>query len=261
MHQERWTQLLAEGEPFALQMGQRLQQVREEAEQTREDVARKAKALGLSWHRPTVGQIEQGKRGLTAVELLLLPLIYRVPLRDLLPGPDTVVRLTEATAVYGAELLRVLDVGHVSGHVGPGGWEFQHVTDALRDMAQKTSRILEDFPWRAMSEYVAVPDEAETKAAKRLNTTPNYVAYTSRELWGRGLAEERDERLSDRGDVPESPRAVQAARGHVTRALISELEPAIRRYEELRGQPDGITVEKTERGIRINLDGEGDTHG
>jgi transcriptional regulator with XRE-family HTH domain len=262
MKQEQWAQLLAESQPFVAQLGRRLHQIREEAGLNREDIARRAKMFGLPWHRPTVGQIEQAKRGLTAAELLLLPLIYRVPLRDLLPGPDTAVWLTDETAVYGPELLRVLDDGHVPGRdsrVGPGGWHFQQVVEGLQGVGNALKRSLEDFPWRAQGEFIAPPDEAETKAAKRLNTSPQYVAYTARELWGRGLAEERDARLHERGDVPESPRALQAARGHITRALIAELEPAIRRYEELRGQPDGITVEKTERGIHVTYQ-EHDQH-
>jgi transcriptional regulator with XRE-family HTH domain len=259
MRKEEWARPLAEGQPFVLQLGQRLQQVREEAEQTREDVARTAKMLGLSWHRPTVGQLEQGKRGLTAAELLLLPLIYGKPLRDLLPGDGEVVWLTEDAAVYGPELWRILEDGY-RPPVGPGRWHPRRVFEDLRDSLDAISATLDELPWRAQSAYAAVPDEAETKAAKRLNTTPAYVAYTAREMWGRGLAEERDARLAERGDVPDTPRALQAARGHVTRTLIAELEPAIRRYEELRGQPDFV-VEKTERGIRITLEEEDDERG
>lgn len=248
------------GRPFGVQLGERLQRVREEKEATREDIARKARFFGLPWHRPTVGQIEQGKRGVSAPELLLLPLVYGEPLRDLLPSADEVTWLTSETAVYGGALQHSLDEEPEEPAL-PGPWHFKgavRVAEKFRESSQKLSDAL---PWGAKSAFVATPDEAETKAAKRLNTTPEYVAYAARELWGHGLAEERDARLSERPDAPTTPRAVQAARGHITRTLIEELEPAIREHERNRGRPPRrYKAVKTETGVRFEI-GDGDTDG
>ncbi|MCT7353624.1 hypothetical protein N4P33_15790 [Streptomyces sp. 15-116A] len=225
--------------------------MREGKEATREDIARKARLFGLPWHRPTVGQIEQGKRGVSAPELLLLPLIYSTPLRDLLPGPGETTWLTDEIAVEGRELRRLLDEGYNPGETpAPGPWHYAGIVRKARQVRQVLRGRYEELPWGAESAYVASPDEAETKAAKRLDTTPEYVAYTARELWGRGLTEERDARLAERPDPPTTPRALQAARGHITRALLDELAPAIREHEKRRDKPrPSNKIVKDEQGV------------
>lgn len=244
------------GRPFGVQLGERLQQVREEKEATREDIARKARFFGLPWHRPTVGQIEQGKRGVSAPELLLLPLVYGEPLRDLLPGDGEVTWLTDETAVRGDALRHSLDEEPEEPSL-PGPWHFKSAVRAGRRFIESQEKLIDTLPWGAKTAFVASPDEAETKAAKRLNTTPEYVAYTARELWGKGLAEERDARLAERPDAPTTPRAAQAARGHITRALLDDLEPAIREHEKRRGQPPRhYKVVKTEAGVRFEIGDE-----
>jgi transcriptional regulator with XRE-family HTH domain len=245
------------GKPFGVQLGERLQRVREEKEATREDIARKARFFGLPWHRPTVGQIEQGKRGVSAPELLLLPLVYGMPLRDLLPGDEEVTWLTDETAVRGSALRHSLDEEPEEPSL-PGPWHFKGAARVGRELIESQKKFFDALPWDAKVAFVASPDEAETKAAKRLDTTPEYVAYTARELWGQGLAEERDSRLADRPDAPASPRAVQAARGHITRTLLGELGPAIREHEKRRGQPHPrYRTVKTETGVRRVRDDQG----
>ena len=231
--------------------------MREEWEATREDIARKARFFGLPWHRPTVGKIEQGKRWVSAAELLLLPLVYGVPLRDLLPGNEEVTWLTDETAVRGSALRHSLDEEPEEPSL-PGPWHFKGAVRVGGEIIEAQKRLFEALPWGAKAAYVASPDEAETKAAKRLDTTPEYVAYTTRELWGRGLAEERDARLAERPDAPTGPRAIQAARGHITRTLLDELEPAIREHEKRRDlPPPRYRTVKTETGVRFVREDQG----
>lgn len=245
----------ARGKPFGVQLGECLQRVREEQEATREDIARKARFFGLPWHRPTVGQIEQGRRGVSAPELLLLPLIYGLPLRDLLPGEGEVTWLTDETAVRGSALRHSLDEEPEEPSF-PGAWHFKGAAGVFDKVREAGQRLSEALPWGAKAAFVASPDEAETKAAKRLNTTPEYVAYTARELWGRGLAEERDARLAERPDTPVTSRAAQAVRGHITRTLLDEMEPAIREHEKRRDKPrPRYRAVKTETGVYF--EGEG----
>lgn len=255
--QRRWARELDQAPTFAAAIGAHLEAARDEQSKTTEDIARTARGLGLTWHRTTVRQTERGNRALTAAELLLLPLIYGKPLRDLLPTGQQTVWLTDETAVYGRELGRVLDEGYNPGTdstFAPGAWHARHLGERLRKtgeaFASAFSRLRAALPRNAITAHVANPDEAETKAAKRLDTTPEYVAYSARELWGRGLAAERDARLAERGDAPTSSRAIQAARGHVTRALLAELEPAIREHEKQRGKPsDGFERVRDEDGV------------
>ncbi|MFH8343760.1 helix-turn-helix domain-containing protein [Streptomyces sp. NPDC018045] len=245
--QERWERALAQALTFGEAIGRRLLRAREDAGRTAEEVAQTAQQLGLSWHRPTVGQIERGRRALSAVELIMLPIIYARPLGDLLP--EGTVWLTSEVGVYDREVRRVLSGDHNPSFLAlraPGGWHVKGVSDqapeeVARRTAQAISYLQAHSPWPTNAEIRHTqdrPDDAETKAAKRLETTPHYVAYAAREVWGHGLAAEREARLRDRGELPEGKRALQSARGHITRALVAELEPIVKAYEERRGEAE-----------------------
>ncbi|MEW1678510.1 helix-turn-helix transcriptional regulator [Streptomyces noursei] len=247
--QERWEHALAQAPSFGAAIGQQLQRVREGKGRTAEDVARQAQQLGLSWHRPTVSQIERGRRALSAVELIMLPLIYGCPLSDLLP--DGTMWLTPDVGVYAREVRKVLAGDYnPSARVlrVPGGWRVTGISErageeVAHQMARAVAHMQANSPWptNAQIRYVQdSPDDAETKAAKRLNTTPHYVAYAARETWGRGLAAEREARLLERGELPEGKRALQSARGHITRTLIAEVEPIVRAHEARRDEPEQL---------------------
>ncbi|WP_435120725.1 helix-turn-helix transcriptional regulator [Micromonospora tulbaghiae] len=252
---ERWQQELRMAPPFAEAFGARLREVREHGELrlTTDQVAGLARGLGLPWHRTTVGQIERGKRTITAVELLLLPQIYGAPLQELLPQETT--WLTDQTAVSHEVLWLYMtmtgDQFRAPGswglfQDGPGRWSTElgrrtagMSVDDLAAMVNVVQAAVDgQWPSGARPEHRATPDEAESKAAARLDTTAQYVAYAARVTWGRGLSEERDRRLGERGPVPTDKRALQAARGHVTRALLKELEPVVRELEQQRDAPE-----------------------
>lgn len=253
---------LSRARPFAVAVGEQLRATREVAGLTAQDVARKARRLGLSWHRPTVGQIEQGKRNISAAELFLLPLVYGKPLHDLLPPEEGATWLTSEVAVFGGELRRVLSEGYNPGDAEydaeAGTWQFRNSAQRMREVSERMRQEVARFPHGPIG-HIAAPDEAEVKAAKRLETTPEYVAYSARELWGRGLAAERDARLAERPDPPTAPRAVQAARGHITRTLLDELGPTVREHEKRRDQPRpryrAVKAGAGVRVVRVDQDG------
>ncbi|MEU2428693.1 helix-turn-helix transcriptional regulator [Streptomyces sp. NPDC007861] len=255
--EKRWARALEEAPTFGVAMGRRLEQAREEQGRSAEDVARSAQHYGLSWHRPTVRQIEQGKRALSAVELILLPLLYERPLADLLP--ERTIWLTPEVGVYGREVRKVLggDYGPVDARMAPGGWHRKgwNAAEAMDQVLAIAGRVLSRYPAGALLKHMpdGSPDEAETKAAKRLGTSPDYVAYAARETWGHGLAAEREARLRERGDVPEGKRALQSARGHITRSLLAELEPVIRAYDtgrEQREQDEAEWIAEVDRSMK-----------
>lgn len=230
--QERWRGELDGAPTFAEALGLKLAEARLGHRRTTEDIARAARHYGLTWHRTTVGQTESGKRGLSAVELFLLPAIYEAPLAALMPEGTT--WLTDETAVWSGELWRTIAEKDHRPALGPGKWAMRHPVGA-DDAAQIIVQFGREWPPDALLKHMQdSPDEAESKAAKKMHTTPHYVAYTARELWGRGLAAERDARLAERPNAPTEGRALQAARGHVTRTLIGEMEPRVREHEMRR---------------------------
>jgi hypothetical protein len=75
--------------------------------------------------------------------------------------------------------------------------------------------------------------DAEQKAADSLSrrgfdVKPLEVSLIAHALWGHGLTDEREDRLTKLVDDGTSPRSVQAARGHVTRGLLSEITDLLR---------------------------------
>jgi hypothetical protein len=103
------------------------------------------------------------------------------------------------------------------------------VQERLRDVL---ARI---WPGRSAAEYDAVVQaaagEAEQAAAGRLGTSPVVLSVLAHRLWGRGLSAERDRRVAEQGQAP--PRTVQARHGHITRALLAELQDAYPNVKEL----------------------------
>ncbi|MGW3738031.1 hypothetical protein [Streptomyces sp. NPDC005148] len=77
-----------------------------------------------------------------------------------------------------------------------------------------------------MAERIARPDDGKPVDIQ-------LVVVFALGLWGRSPGEERDARTAERGEY-DTKRALQSARGHVTRELISELQVEVdRRWPEL----------------------------
>ena len=83
----------------------------------------------------------------------------------------------------------------------------------------------------------AANDEAEQKAARRFGVPSVAVSMAAFGRWGTGLTAERERRIAELASTRLDRRSVQAARGHVTRALLRELAPLLElaaRHEALR---------------------------
>ncbi len=169
-----------------------------------EDAAARIQAQGLrSWIRGTVAQAEVGARRLTFEEVLLLSMAYETTPAALIAGADDDLVELAPRAQVSVAALRALLSGRAVAAAGTA-------TSA------------------PMHEGIG---DAERHVARRLGTTPERVNEMALALWGHSLSEERDQRLEDRPpDLPElSARRLQALRGHVTRDLIAELQPELRR--------------------------------
>jgi transcriptional regulator with XRE-family HTH domain len=213
--------------PFAVALGHRLRQVRENAGHTAADVAAAAQLLGLSWDRSTVARIELGQRNVTAAELLAMTQVYDVAVADLLP--------TEAARL--TDVLTATPAGLADSLTGAGphdGWDFERgaevIMDAFRGMADRLNAVQARLPGARLLTIAAAAkhfrDETTTKAARRLDATAEEVAVAAQQLWQRSLAAERDARVEAMGPVT-SARARQARRGHVTRAMLDDLAPQV----------------------------------
>ena len=186
-----------------------LRRVRTKLGWRQEDLAQRARERGLSWTANTVTAIEIGRRPVSAGELLLLPTLLQVPLRELVSADKD-----EVADVDGVLVTNV----------------------ALNQIAR--GRPLEE----QQSQFFVTPPRveagatgAERKAARNLSkatkstvTAADLIAMAQRRWEGRRLDEERERRLNSlrrRGSLARQ-------RGHITAALQKEL------LEDLTTAPD-----------------------
>lgn len=207
---------------LAQHVGRRIRALREGSGVTADAVARAARAYGLStWHRVTVSTLEAGDRGLSAEELLLLPGVLLLAgvdtefatVSDLLPDPGARVKLSEHDSVTGRALRSLL-----RGEDPPRD---QFDTPFVRDR-------------NAMAREPA--DVTET-AARKLGIEPSALDTVAVPLWGHGFFAERERRVAEHVAAGDSPRSLQARRGHAARAMYAEVADYVRTHNLATGEP------------------------
>lgn len=239
----------------------RVRTLRDERGETRDELARRARSHGLPWSRDTIAHIEDGTRAIPVEEFLLLPFIFECELADILgPGDaDDVggvvlvidararILLTEQASAQPRALAAVLRgrwSDHRDGFETPGSLDAiaERMAGTIGRFADTTARLIERrtksyerlWPGASVEELIqaeaAAENLAEQKAEAKLGVDALYVSVAAFGLWGRSLTDERDRRLIERAKASISPRSRQALRGHITRELLQELEPVIRRY-------------------------------
>ncbi len=171
---------------------------------------------GLPWGPSTLAKIERGERPLQAAEFIVLTRCVR-GLENLLVGQDEwEVSLTKQTSFPLRQIVRSLAGKLAWGFTAP---VMQDADDSDADDLEESidPMILRQAPTPAD----AAKREHERTLAKTLGVTPLAIAEAAFALWGHGLTEEREERLSQ--DPTQTRRTLQALRGHVTRDLKNEL--------------------------------------
>lgn len=223
---------------FDVALGKRLQEIRRDREKTAQQVSRASRFIGLNWGRSTVVRIESGERPVSVLELMLLTVLHGKSVEELLPGEAC--RLADDVLADEGVVRRAL-TKHPAGIRQPRA---AHAIAQLPGALTKVDLSAAASLWLGadldvVSAALAAPvEEAETKAARRLgpDLDSDDVRVGARVLWGRTLVDEREARLGD--DDGSGPRARQARRGHITRALVDELRPVAQRFVALRSTDD-----------------------
>lgn len=221
-----------------------------------------ATRFGFKWGRSSVAALEGGARKLSAEELLVLPLIAQeVGLSgDQFIRDTDVVQVNDDLALWGRSVRRMLLTRSESQSLHrankqhskkfeaaifartpatslPIMGEFLNPDERLRNarfyVDRYASVLLAVYLWPQLDEREARkavarsvhPAEADRKVAAKIDADPMSVSIMAQALWGRSLTEERDARADERSDH-EDPRALQGARGYVTRELTRELDEA-----------------------------------
>lgn len=193
-------------------VGTNLRRLRDERGWRQDDVARRVGVLGVPWTPPVVASIEAGTRQVHLGELVLAAAALRTSLIDLLAGEGSVSLggVTVELATFRAALC------------DPAG------SDDLRAAAtEHLSRQSRPDTLEARLVAAGAIGEPEYRAGRHLGVAPVVVADYARQIWGRWFHVERDARVVERYGDDLSPRTLQAARGHVTRDLLTELRARI----------------------------------
>lgn len=253
--------------PLSVIIGERLKVFREERGLRQADLAAAAAALGLTWSRSSIAALEAGTRNLSLEEILIVPQLiahaggWEKPLISgdvdvSLPGGRSIAAKDLVLAISGlvsiiqeAPGLQEVEPEDVDAEILYLGEESKH--DGELSDARRRARFA---AWRAFL-YANYPhvnyDEALSpgrgdedlifKIGNRLEVPDSpaqkwdFARFYPWALWGRPADEERDRRTAERGTYA-SKRSLQAARGHATREMITELSAEIARTANNLGE-------------------------
>ena len=208
-------------------VGRSLLEIRKKHGITQSQIAHAIQARGLKFAESRVRELEQGKRGVSVALLVVLADV----LSEITGEPTRLIDLFAATqnievasdlVISHSALERVFSGKPVDFVVGDLSPEMQQEARDIVAQSMKVMRdIAKDIPSNATNGELRNlnPTYAEERAAKRLDTHPNAVAFWARRLWKKSL----DEQAMLMAGKDSSPQA----RGHATRKLEKEIKTSI----------------------------------
>ena len=222
-------------------VGANVKKIRTQAGWTQDELARRARVLGLRWSRSSIAAFEGGKKTIDIEDLLFLTITLRATVGDLFEGDarglvsrfnleleDVRVILTSADSQQVLEHFEKR-----ASELDREASERERELDQIARGLDRDRSRLDEIDSELIS--IASKREAEQKAARRVGIPVEVLVGLSLERWGKPLTEERDERAEAAAKQEESSRSLQALRGHITRQLLAELEQKISAYLEAEG--------------------------
>lgn len=236
-------------------LGDHLKELRDERGLSQEEVARRAREVGLPWSRTTVIAFESGQRRSVALEeLILLSYAFRIEPGEWFVGnswaklsPDAMASLGVIRAMLAGSPTdswirineRMWDLPEFQNAPGVLGAQFERLNDRIAvakrylgpDVSTET----------AIRAVEAAAGEAEVKAAYKYRVEPLQVSLEAFKNWGRGLTQERDRRFGEAARQL-SFRTLRLSRAHITRSLLKELAPKLQK-RKLKPNFGGLQIE------------------
>lgn len=235
-------------------LGDRMRGLRAETGLSREDIARRAQQVGLSWSSSTVKAFEDGKRrSVSLEELILLSYAFRVEPGEWFVGTGWVELAPDAKAGLG--VIRAMLAGSATQswmRISERLWDLPQFYDAPRVLGAEFERLSERIEIArrylgpeasteaAIGALEAAAGVVEVRAARKFRVEPLQVSLEAFKSWGRGLTQERDRRFGEAARQV-SFRSLHLSRGHITRALMKELAPKLQQ-KRLRTHPGGLQI-------------------
>jgi DNA-binding XRE family transcriptional regulator len=220
------TEAMAEATPLREALRLRVREIRRaKGWPTQEEFALWAQSQGVGWSRDTVKNIEDGARDVPLEEFFSLLPLLGVTLEELFPA-DVELEVAGGWRVKGGAGLRRLLEGSRDATVSPATVQLRGAAGA----ASSASGSLTIHP----------PRLADQKAAASLRVSVTKVQKLAQQTWGHDLTTEREARISKRVGGQDVPlRSLQALRGHVTRELLDELRPLLKKSRKPRRKGRG----------------------
>lgn len=236
-------------------LGNHLKELRSEQGLSQDEVARRARQVGLPWCRTTVDAFETGRRKSVALEeLLLLSCAFRVEPGDWFIGnswaelsPDAMASLGVIRAMLAGSPTdswmrineRMWDIPQFENAPGVLGAQFERLSGRIE--VAKMYLGPDASTETAIRAVEAAAGEAEVKAAYKYRVEPLQVSLEAFKNWGRGLTQERDRRFGEAARQV-SFRTLRLSRGHITRSLLKELAPKLQK-RKLKPNFGGLQIE------------------
>jgi len=218
-------------------IGNNLRRHREQEGITQDEMARRLRHRGLPWTRPTLAAVELGTKTLDVGELVLLSLTLGVRVDEILAG--------DGRAQIGRQAVPTLPVVRAvlasnKAAIGrrPGSdiglpnvdSDFTIALEQKVMILRELEALAPDLPFSELkAAEEAAQGDAERTAARKLQCSADKLSIAAFGLWKRSLTDERDARVATTAPPGSSPRAIQARRGHVTRQLLEEIAPILRK--------------------------------
>lgn len=227
-------------------IGANVRRLREAENATQDEYARRVRVFLPQWSQSTIAALEKGRKTLDTSEVTVLMCAIPATREDLFApegsSSDAFVQLTPELAMPPAAVQNVwtaktreeigAQMAESRGVFRPiAGARTQRWFEARSQQLLRYRRILPRFTSEQFEAAVsAARDESTTKGARRLGVEdPTEVALAAIRVWGRSLTEEREGRIAKAAPADASARTLQALRGHVTRTLLEEIEPILRK--------------------------------
>ena len=218
--------------PFARVLGANIRARREQLGLTQDQAAALLRRVGLDVSRSWIAALERGSgRTLDLGELALVCFALETNLEGLLAGTGHVRVSPQATIAL--EKIHGLLEGETT--IDDDELDVPITREPVLNPADWSARKRRNrqlwpgvTPAQTVEAERAGRGEVELKVAKRLGVDPREVSLAAFGRWGHSLTAERDMRVTAAAEGA-SPRTTQALRGHVTRQLVTELEPIVRK--------------------------------
>lgn len=199
-----------------------------------EDVANRCSIVGLPLSRAKYAQIETGRQHPHLGELLVIAAVLRTSLEELITTTPERVALVPGH-VTDSQAVGDFVAGRITGtelidrgrFIEWNEWRTLKAATGLEPLEAKPGEIVTRDPDASRAALNRISNrEAERRLAARLGTDPETLASACLDLWGQGLTEERDRRVSAYlDDVHSAPANMSpvALAGNVTWQLMDEL--------------------------------------